>query len=129
MTGPMPDRRPRVLRLHHLLLQSADLEKATAFYLDLLGLTVKKREAFRDGRPLIVTEQGIGLTDGRPAGIGPLEHLALEATDVAALAAEAQVRGFSIVDGPAPSAYGISLYLEDPDGNKVELFERVGEPA
>ena len=27
--------------------------------------------------------------------------------------------------GPMATEYGLSLYLEDPDGNKIELF---GEP-
>ena len=114
---------PRAVGLGHVLLQVSDLEAAEAFYVDLLGLTVRKREQFRDGRPLVVTHEGLGLTSGRPEGIGPLEHVAFRGTAVAALAERAVSRGVEIVRGPEPSGYGISLYLADPDGNVVEVFE------
>jgi len=116
-------RAPRVTGLGHLLLQVSDLDAAERFYLDLLGLTVRKREDFRDGRPLVVTQEGLGLTNGRPDGQGPLEHLAFRARGIAELAERARADGITVVRGPEPSAYGLSLYLADPDGNVVEVFE------
>lgn len=113
---------PRALGLGHLLLQTTDLEAAEAFYLGLLGLTLRKREAFRDGRPLTLTNEGLGLTNGRPPGEGPLEHVAFRARDVPGLAERAASAGVTIVRGPEPSAYGVSLYLLDPDGNQIEVF-------
>ena len=113
---------PRALGLGHLLLQTTDLDAAEAFYLDLLGLTVRKREAFRDGRPLTLTNEGLGLTNGRPPGDGPLEHVAFRARDVSGLAERARSAGVTVVRGPEPSSYGISLYLLDPDGNQIEVF-------
>ena len=118
----MSKREGRALQLHHLLIQTIDLERAERFYIDFLGLTVRKRETFRDGRPLVVTEQGLGLTNGRPAGLGPVEHIAFRSEGVRALAEAASGAGVTIVAGPEPSSYGLSLYLEDPDGNKVEVF-------
>jgi ureidoacrylate peracid hydrolase len=117
---------PRAVGLGHVLLQVTDLEAAETFYLDLLGLTVRKREEFRDGRPLVVTNEGLGLTNGRPEGVGPLEHVAFRGSRIAALAERAAARGVEIVRGPEPSGYGLSLYLADPDGNVVEVF---GEEA
>ena len=116
-------RAPRAVGLGHLLLQVSDLDAAERFYLGLLGLTVRKREDFRDGRPLVVTHEGLGLTNGRPEGQGPLEHLAFRARGVGGLAERAQAEGVTVVRGPEPSAYGVSLYLADPDGNVVEVFE------
>jgi nicotinamidase-related amidase/catechol 2,3-dioxygenase-like lactoylglutathione lyase family enzyme len=113
---------PRALGLGHLLLQVVDLEASETFYLGLLGLTVRKREGFRDGRPLTVTNEGLGLTSGRPPGRGPLEHLAFRGRGIRALAERAGQAGVEIVRGPEPSAYGLSLYLADPDGNVVEVF-------
>ena len=113
---------PRAVGLGHLLLQVSDLDAAESFYLGLLGLTVRKREDFRDGRPLVVTNEGLGLTDGRPEGRGPLEHIAFHARGIAALAERAAAAGVEIVRGPEPSGYGTSLYLADPDGNVVEVF-------
>lgn len=122
MTWLEGSRAPRATALGHLLLQVTDMQAAEAFYLDVLGLTVRKREEFRDGRPLTVTNEGLGLTSGRPEGVGPLEHLAFRGRSVHALAERARVEGIEIVRGPEPSAYGLSLYLLDPDGNQVEVF-------
>lgn len=119
--------RPRAVGLGHLLLQVSDLDAAESFYLGLLGLTVRMREDFRDGRPLVVTNEGLGLTNGRPEGQGPLEHLAFHGRDITALAERAAAAGVEIVRGPEPSSYGTSLYLADPDGNVVEVFGE--EPA
>jgi ureidoacrylate peracid hydrolase len=121
-------RGPRALALGHLLIQVADLERSERFYIDFLGLTVRKRETFRDGRPLVLTNEGVGLTNGRPeGGDGPVEHVALSAQGVRELAERAPGAGVPIVRGPEPSAYGISLYLADPDGNQIEVFEREPE--
>ena len=106
----------------HVAIAVSDLAAAERFYLDLLGLTIRKREDFRDGRPLVVTHEGLGLTNGRPEGQGPLEHLAFQARGIAELAERARADGVTVVRGPEPSAYGLSLYLADPDGNVVEVF-------
>lgn len=116
------DRPPLVFGVGHLLLQVTDLEAAEAFYCGFLGFTVRKREAFRDGRPLVVTHQGLGLTDGRPEGVGPVEHVAFRARGIEQIAKRAREEGITIVQGPERSGYGLSLYLLDPDGTKVEVF-------
>jgi ureidoacrylate peracid hydrolase len=121
-------RRPRALELGHLLIQTTDLDESERFYLDFLGLTVRKRDTFRDGRPLVVTEEGVGLTNGRPPGEGPLEHVALRGRGVRTLAERAAEAGVRVVRGPEPTAYGLSLYLADPDGNQVEVFEEQAAP-
>ena len=117
-----PPAEAKIFGLGHLLLQTRDLERSLAFYTEVLGLTVRKREPFRDGRPLVVTEQGLGLTNGRPDGVGPVEHIAFRSRGVDQFAMHAREHGVTIVQGPEPSSYGTSLYLEDPDGNKVEVF-------
>jgi 4-oxalocrotonate tautomerase family enzyme len=117
------DKPAHVFGLGHLLIQTRDLSAAEGFYLDFLGLTVRKRESFRDGRDLIVTEQGIGLTTGRPdVADNVVEHVALRARNIPEIAERARERGIPIVQGPEPSGYGLSLYLLDPDGNKIEVF-------
>jgi catechol 2,3-dioxygenase-like lactoylglutathione lyase family enzyme len=114
---------PPVERLHHLLLQTSDLDKAEAFYLGFLGFTVKNREPYADGRPLTVTEQGLGLTTGASAPAGSvLEHFAFRARDIRALAERAAAAGVGVLKGPGPGPYGLTVYLADPDGNRVELF-------
>ncbi len=108
--------------IHHLLLQTSDLEKAEAFYLRFLGFTVRKREAFHDGRPLTVTNEGLGLTSGAPGEKGAVEHIAFRASGIRAIAQRADAEGIQIVKEPGPGPYGLTVYLADPDGNKIELF-------
>jgi len=115
----------RVEGLLHLLLQTQDIETAERFYVDLLGLGVRKRETFRDGRPLIVTEQGLGLTNGRTSAAtdaANVDHIAFRVRGLAALVERARAAGVRVVRGPEPNAYGVSVYLEDPDGNEIELI-------
>lgn len=109
--------------IHHLLLQTGDLAKAEAFYLDFLGFTVRKRESFHDGRPLTVTNQGLGLTSGAPGVAGAVEHIAFRAHDISAIAERARTQGVTILKEPGPGPYGLTVYLADPDGNRIELFE------
>jgi len=128
---------PRATGLHHLLLEVADLDRSLDFYTGVLGFTVRKREPFRDGRDLVVTEQGLGLVaqaaDGSQAGGEQggrrglehrgLEHLCFAARGVDALADRARAAGHTVVRGPGPGPYGHTVYIEDPDGNQVELAE------
>jgi catechol-2,3-dioxygenase len=122
LIAAMSESAGRAIRLGHLLLQTANLEQAEEFYVGFLGLTVRKRGSFRDGRPLVVTDQGLGLTEGRPLGAGPVEHIAFQGAGINELAGSAERLGIPIVRGPEPTEYGLSLYLEDPDGNTIEVF-------
>jgi catechol 2,3-dioxygenase-like lactoylglutathione lyase family enzyme len=112
---------PRIFRLHHLLLQVKDVKVAESFYVDGLGFTVKHREPFPDGRPLTVLEEGMGLTTGGPEPPGPVEHIAFRVRDVESYVERVERAGGKVIGGPAPGAYGTSLYFEDPDGNKIEF--------
>jgi nicotinamidase-related amidase/catechol 2,3-dioxygenase-like lactoylglutathione lyase family enzyme len=114
---------PRAKHLHHLLLEVADLGRSLEFYVDVLGFAVRKREQFRGGdRELVVTAQGLGLVAGVERR-SSVEHLCFEAVGVGLLAERASAKGFAVVRGPGPGPYGHTVYLKDPDGNEVELFE------
>ena len=116
--------RPRALAVHHLAIETSNLEASTAFYVDVLGFRIRKRDRFRDGRDLVVTEQGLGLVGGRTKdGAGHLEHLCFSATDIDGLAQRVDAAGHRIVRGPGDGPYGYTVYVEDPDGNEIELFD------
>lgn len=114
--------RPQALNVHHLLLETTDLDASVAFYTDVLGFTVRKREDFRDGRRLVVTHQGLGLTEGGSRASGVLQHLCFTARDVNGIADRAKD---AVVRGPGPGPYGHTVYVSDPDGNEIELFEEL----
>lgn len=108
--------------LHHLLLQTSDLAAAERFFLDFLGFTVRKREEFTDGRPLTVTNEGLGLTSGAPGSQGAVEHIAFRSSNIRGVAGRARAAGIEILKDVGPGPYGLTVYLADPDGNRIELF-------
>ena len=109
--------------IHHLLLQTSDLDKAEKFYLGFLGFSVRKREQFHDGRPLTVTNEGLGLTSGATGRAGSVvEHIAFRSSDIRGIAERAAAEGIEVLKEPGPGPYGLTVYLADPAGNKIELF-------
>ncbi|GAA1933610.1 isochorismatase family protein [Nocardioides marmoribigeumensis] len=115
--------RPQALGVHHLLLETQDLDTSVDFFVDVLGFDVRKREDFRDGRRLVVTHQGLGLTEGGSGATGVLQHLCFSARHIDAIAERAKAAGHTIVRGPGPGPYGHTVYVLDPDGNEIELFD------
>jgi ureidoacrylate peracid hydrolase len=114
---------PRILGFEHMILQVADIEASKHFYLDLLGFTPRRAIPLADGRPVVPFTQGIALTSGNPGRPLQIDHMAFRVTGVRAIAQRlktAQVRFFNeLHDG----VYGLTIYVADPDGNKVELFQ------
>lgn len=107
----------------HLLLQVSDLQKAEDFYVGVLGFTVRKREPFAGDRELIVTNQGLGLTTGGPGDGVQVEHIAFQVDGVREIAERAKEANATLISELGPGAYGLTIYVADPDGNKIELFE------
>ena len=127
----------KILGLDHVVLRVADLERALGFYRDLLGCPEERRI---EELGLVQLRAGTALIDlvpvdgalGRMGGAGPgaeghnVDHFCLRVDpwDPAAIRAELEAAGH------APSAvrrvygaegYGPSIYVDDPDGNTVEL--------
>lgn len=117
--------RPRPVYLHHLLLMVSDLERAMEFYLDTLGFTRRAdAKPLPDGRPFIATMEGLGLTAGGPGDLKQVDHLAFEVRNVDALYRKLKKKGARFTRGaPGPGPYGKAVYVLDPDGNELELFE------
>lgn len=130
----MPDQPPidpRV-RIGHVHLRVADLERALRFYRDVLGLRITQRI----GRDAAFLSAGgyhhdIGLNTwesraGRPPPPGStgLYHTAILYPTRAALAdALRRLRDAGMpLDGAADHGVSEALYLRDPDENGVELY-------
>jgi 4-oxalocrotonate tautomerase len=108
---------PRIL---HVAMRVSDSERSERFYCELLGMGVRERGTFRDGKPLLTTTAGLGLIgDGAPA----TDHLAFEVRDLEGLERRLRSEGVEVVRGPLETGYGMSLYVLDPDGVEIELIE------
>jgi len=123
--------------LDHVVLRVADLDRALAFWCDVLGCPVERR---LDELGLVQLRAGAHLIDlvpvesplGRAGGASPgeggrnVDHVALqlEAFDETALRRHLESHG--VEPGEVARRYGAeghgpSMYIRDPDGNTVEL--------
>ena len=123
--------------LDHIVIRVRDMQRMVAFYRDVLDCPVEKVQddlglwQLRAGRTLIdfVDVEGkLGRIGGAPPGKEALnlDHfcLSVEPFDGEAIAAYLRQRG--VEPGEVKSRYGAegegpSLYLQDPEGNTVEL--------
>ena len=118
----------RVKGLDHVVLRVADMDRAIAFYEQVLGLHVERRLAeiglvqLRAGTSMIdLVPRTEDEDDGRN-----MDHFAvrIEAMDVAAIGAHLQRHGLDpgeVRRRYGAEGYGSSIYITDPDGNTVEL--------
>jgi catechol 2,3-dioxygenase len=131
LDGGMTTIDPRT-RIGHVHLTVADLERALAFYRDVLGFEVTTRY----GRDAVFLSAGgyhhhVGLNTwaGRgapppPAGSTGLYHFAILFPDRPSLArAVRRVLDHGVpLEGAADHGVSEAIYLRDPDGNGVELY-------
>jgi catechol 2,3-dioxygenase-like lactoylglutathione lyase family enzyme len=127
----------RILGLDHIVLRVRDMERMVAFWRDALGCEVEKVQAelglvhIRAGNVLIdlVDIAGtLGKQGGRAAGAEGrnLDHFCLrvEPFEPDAIRARLKAQGVA-VDAPrrrfGAEGYGDSIYLFDPEGNRIEL--------
>jgi nicotinamidase-related amidase/catechol 2,3-dioxygenase-like lactoylglutathione lyase family enzyme len=120
---------PRTLGFAHMLLQVGDLEASKRFYRDLLAFTERQAKPLADGRPFVPFQQGIALTTGGPGKPLQIDHMAFRVNDVRKLADRLKAAKATFVRDVHNGIYGLTIYVSDPDGNKVELFEEGAELA
>ena len=126
-----------ILGLDHLVLRVSQLDTMLAFYCDALGCSVERRQ---DEIGLVQLRAGTSLIDlvpvdgklGRAGGAAPgaqarnLDHFCLRIAPFDEAHIRLQLAAHGMEAGPVESRYGAegegpSIYLEDPEGNVVEL--------
>ena len=120
---PKPARPPTILGFAHMLLQVADIEKSKRFYTELLGFTERKAKPLADGRPFVPFMQGLALTSGGPGKPAQIDHMAFRVSGVGPLAKRLKEANVKFFEELHDGIYGRTIYVADPDGNKVELYE------
>lgn len=130
----------KVRELGHVVLYVRDLERSRRFYGDLLGLTEVGRYgqvgvAFSGGRThheLLLLEVGAdapGPLRGRRAGLYHIGFKVGESDDELRDAYQRLQEAAVAIRGATDHTVTHSLYVEDPDGNELELYVDVVEPA
>ncbi len=113
----------RAIALAHMLLKVADINRSERFYVDLLGFKIRPAKPLADGRPFVPFEQGIALTTGGPNGSPQIDHIAFKAKNVAAIAARLKSADVKFDRDLHDGIYGLTIYVFDPDGTMIELYE------
>ncbi len=135
----------RIRGIDHIVLRVVDLDAMLGFYCGLLGCTVERRQ---DEIGLVQLRAGHSLIDlvpvdgtlGRMGGAAParegrnLDHLCLRIEDFDAAALRRELGAAGVTVGAEASRYGAegegpSVYLDDPEGNTVELKGAPWAPA
>ncbi len=127
----------RIREIDHVVLRVVDLERALRFYCDALGCVVERRQ---DSIGLVQLRAGRSLIDlvpvegklGRAGGSAPgregrnMDHFCVRVEPFDGNAIRAQLESLGFSPGPIEERYGAegggpSIYVDDPDGNVVEL--------
>ena len=126
------------MRLLHTMLRVGDLDRSLAFYTEVLGMKLLRREDFPAGKfTLAFVGYGeekdtavIELTynwgvDKYELGTG-FGHIALAVPDAYAACAEIKRRGGTVTREAGPMQHGSTViaFAQDPDGYKIELIQR-----
>lgn len=126
------------MRLLHTMLRVGNLDQSIAFYTEVLGMQLLRRQDYPDGRFTLAfvgygpESEGavIELThnwDTTSYELGnAYGHIALAVPDAAAACAAIKARGGKVVREAGPMKHGktIIAFVEDPDGYKIELIQR-----
>jgi len=126
------------MRLLHTMLRVGDLDRSLAFYTEVLGMRLLRRQDYPEGR---FTLAFVGYEDESEAAVIELTHnwdtstyelgnayghIALAVSDAYKACEDARARGGKVVREAGPMKHGktVIAFIEDPDGYKVELIER-----
>ena len=125
----------RVIDLDHFVLRVRDLDRAIAFYGEVLGLPIEMLDEYRAGtRPFVSARVGGQRIDLVPdptydGAMGGLVHFCVRiAGGLDDVLPRVRAAGVEVIE-EAPmvrlgaTGYGSSIYVRDPDGYVVELKE------
>ncbi len=126
------------MRVLHTMLRVGNLDRSLAFYTEVLGMRLLRRQDYPEGRFTLAfvgySEESEGAvieltfnwdTAAYDLGNG-FGHIALAVPDAYAACAEIKKRGGKVTREAGPMKHGTTViaFVEDPDGYKIELIER-----
>jgi len=126
------------MRILHTMLRVGQLDRAIAFYTDVLGMRLLRRQDYPEGR---FTLAFVGYQDERDGAVIELTHnwdtaqyalgngfghIAIEVDDAAQTCELTRQRGGKVLREAGPMQHGSTViaFVEDPDGYKIEFIQK-----
>lgn len=128
-------------RFLHTMIRVGNIERSVDFYTKLLGMKELRRRDVPDGKYTLVF---LGYGEGNKEGQAEIEltynygvekyelgnafgHLAVGVPDVKAACEAVRAGGGKVTREAGPVKFGTTViaFVEDPDGYKIELIERM----
>ncbi|TJZ77573.1 lactoylglutathione lyase [Chitiniphilus eburneus] len=126
------------MRLLHTMLRVGDLERSLAFYTEVLGMRVLRRQDYPEGR---FTLAFVGYGEEKDTAVIELTHnwdtdkydlgnayghIALETPDAHAACEAVRAKGGRVTREAGPMKHGSTIiaFVEDPDGYKIEFIQK-----
>ena len=127
----------RIAQIDHVVVRVSDMDRMLRFYTDVLGCHEERR---LEAIGLVQLRAGASLIDlmaRRDAGEGPghnMDHFAVRIDPFDEAALRDHLAAHGVAAGRVESRYGAegtgpSLYIEDPEGNTVELKGPPADPS
>lgn len=131
------------MRILHTMLRVVDLDRAIAFYTEVLGMQLLRRNDYPEGE---FTLAFVGYQNENAGAVIELTynwgvehydlgdgfgHIAIEVEDAVAACDGIRQRGGKVVREAGPMKHGntVIAFVEDPDGYRIELIERKADFA
>ncbi|SCK18269.1 lactoylglutathione lyase [Vogesella sp. LIG4] len=126
------------MRLLHTMIRVGNLEHSLAFYTEVLGMKLLRKQNYPDGRFTLAfvgygeedSNSVIELThnwdtDSYELG-NAFGHLAVEVDDAYATCEAVRAKGGKVVREAGPMKHGTTViaFVEDPDGYKIEFIQK-----
>lgn len=126
------------MRILHTMLRVGNLDQSIAFYTEVLGMRLLRRQDYPEGKFTLAfigyQEEAAGAvleltwnwdTDKYDLGTG-YGHIAIEVEDAYRTCELVKQRGGKVVREAGPMKHGTTViaFVEDPDGYKIEFIQR-----
>lgn len=126
------------MKILHTMLRVGHLDRSIAFYTEVLGMRLLRRQDYPEGR---FTNAFVGYGDESTEAVLELTHnwdttsydlgngfghVALAVDDAYAACAELKAKGGKVTREAGPMKHGTTViaFVEDPDGYKIELIQK-----
>ncbi len=126
------------MRILHTMIRVGNLDRSLAFYTEVLGMRLLRRQDYPEGRFTLAfvgyNEESEGAvielthnwdTSAYEIGNG-FGHVALAVEDAYAACALIKEKGGKVTREAGPMKHGTTViaFVEDPDGYKIELIQK-----